>query len=404
MNQLRVNRKLVGALGCCGTLALVFAASAARAEFAPTATPAPEASSSAAPTPSAAPATPSAAPLGVPDAPEPSLHHAPVSVAVVHEPLALKATIDNPHLVRKAWAVYRTPTHPEPQIAIFQRASGGPYLATLPADQVGTPWIEYCLELESVDGKTFAVFASRETMFRVSVPDNLDDLRETALAQRLGGHRSLVQASGEFVYFGDTLATVRDAATNQLRQEPVADRYWRTEAGYTYRPLGIVSEFSIRAGAVRGQSVVPNETDKNKYQVGLNYASPMVRFRVTDALHVEAELLTSVTEVGFSMGGGGAILLGDPYGTRLTFGFESIETFGTRFFSKMDISAARGVIVAPVIEVTDMPHADRYGVRMLTDVQFDAGSGFRIGARGGYQARTFTSGGPTFGTSVSYAF
>jgi hypothetical protein len=70
----------------------------------------------------------------------------------------------------------------------------------------------------------------------------------------------------------------------------------------------------------------------------------------------------------------------------------------------MDIDAGSGVLVAPVIEVTDMPHADRYGVRLLSEVGIDAGSGFRISARGGYQARTFTSGGPSGGASLFYAF
>ena len=51
-----------------------------------------------------------------------------------------------------------------------------------------------------------------------------------------------------------------------------------------------------------------------------------------------------------------------------------------------------------------MPHADRFGVRLLSEVAVDAGAGFHIAARGGYQARTFTSGGPSVGTTVSYSF
>jgi hypothetical protein len=104
------------------------------------------------------------------------------------------------------------------------------------------------------------------------------------------------------------------------------------------------------------------------------------------------------------MGAGGALLIGDPYGTRLTFGVESVQTFGTRMYTRMDIDAGHGVLVAPVVEVTDMPHADRYGVRLLSEVGIDAGSGFRVAARGGYQARTFTSGGPSAGVSLSYGF
>ncbi len=373
-------------------------ASAARVSNAPPAasSPAPAATLSVPPS-----ATQSAAPQ-VPVIP--AVHHAPVSTALAHQDLRIRADIDNPHLVRRAWVAWRSANSPAIKTQPFQRASDGPYLAVLPGSQIEDPWLEYCIELETVDGRTLPAFASRDAMFRVEVPEDLEDMRERALAQRLGERRSVAFASGEFVYFGDTDAMVAETAGGPVHPEGIADRYWRSEAGYTYRPLGVVSEFSIRAGVVRGQSVVPHETDKAKYQVGLNYASPKVRFRAADSFFLDAELLTSVTEVGFSMGGGGALLMGDPYGTHMTFGFESIETFGTRFYSRMDISATDTVQIAPIIEVTDMPHADRYGVRLLTEVQFDAGAGFQLGVRGGYQARTYTSGGPSVGTTISYAF
>ncbi len=111
-----------------------------------------------------------------------------------------------------------------------------------------------------------------------------------------------------------------------------------------------------------------------------------------------------MTEVGFSVGTGAALLVGDPYGSKLTLGFESIQVFGTRMYSRMDIVARRDLIVAPIVEVTDMPHADRFGVRLLTEARYDAGRGFGVGLRAGYQARVATSGGPTGGLHASYAF
>lgn len=89
-----------------------------------------------------------------------------------------------------------------------------------------------------------------------------------------------------------------------------------------------MSEFGIRAGIVRGQSLVRRESDPSKYEVGLNYGAPRIRLRAEDWLHVEGELLTSVTEVGFAVGGGGAVLLGDPYGSKLVLGLEGIQVFG----------------------------------------------------------------------------
>jgi hypothetical protein len=334
---------------------------------------------------------------------EPRLHHGPVSTAAAGEAFTLQAQIDQPHLVRQAWLVFRSADGTAMDQVAFLRASEGPYVAQVPGDKVRAPSFAYAIELETVNGQRVPAFASREAPFLVTVTPEYDDLREQAVLQRLEGRRSEVTASGEYVMFGTTDATLTDE-DGATRTEGVRDHYYRLESGYTYRPLRTVAEFSIRLGVVRGRSVVPGESDSSQFDVGLNYASPRVRFRIDDSIHVETELLTSVTEVGFSMGAGGALLIGDPYGTRLTFGFESVQTFGTRMYTRMDIDAGNGVLVAPVVEVTDMPHADRYGVRLLSEVGIDAGAGFRVAARGGYQARTFTSGGPSAGVSLSYGF
>ena len=184
----------------------------------------------------------------------------------------------------------------------------------------------------------------------------------------------------------------------------VPDQFYRVEGSYTYRLLGTVSEFGIRAGVVRGQSLVRRETDPSKYEVGLNYGAPRIRLRAEDWLHVEGELLTSVTEVGFSVGGGGAVLLGDPYGSKLVLGLEGIQVFGVRGYTRLDLVASSRLSFAPIIEVTTMPHADVAGVRLLGEAGIDVGAGLRLDVRAGYQARRFDQGGPTLGGGLAYAF
>ena len=169
----------------------------------------------------------------------------------------------------------------------------------------------------------------------------------------------------------------------------------------------MITEFSLRIGLLRGHSPVPVEEGETKnpedrFKVGLNYGAPTVRIHLADIWHAEGEFLTSVTEVGFSVGAGGAILVGDPYGSKLTLGFETIQVFGTRFYTKMDIRAPERLTVAPMIELTNMPHARNYGLRLLGEVTVDVGRGFGVALRGGYQARLATSGGPTGGATLSY--
>ncbi|MEP7127186.1 MAG: hypothetical protein ABJE95_40000, partial [Byssovorax sp.] len=66
--------------------------------------------------------------------------------------------------------------------------------------------------------------------------------------------------------------------------------------------------------------------------------------------------------------------------------------------------ASRGLRISPMIEVTDMPHADSFGVRLLTDATLEIIHGFSASVRAGYQARRSTSGGVALGTTLGLAF
>lgn len=346
-----------------------------------------------------------APPAGAATAAAPRVHHTAPATTVAGEPLVLGATIDHPEEVRSAYVVYRTSAGGPLGAAPFARAASErtPYVAIVPAEQVRGPRLSYAIEIERTDGTRVATFASREDPHAVEVVDDPADAREAALSARLGGRRSVVRATGEYAYFGATDATVRDAS-GRTTTERVPDAYYRAEAAYTYRFLRTIAEFGLRVGAVRGRSVVPGENDPSKFDVGLNYGAPRLRFRCAPFLHLEVEELTSVTEVGFSIGGGGAVLLGDAYGSHLTLGVESIEVFGTRGYTRLDIPAGRRFMIAPAVEVTTMPHATTAGVRLLGDVDADLGRGFTATLRGGYQARTFSRGGPTLGGGLAYAF
>ena len=340
----------------------------------------------------------------------PRLHHAPVSVRTAHEPLTVTAEIDHPELVKRAILVFRSAPSAAYTELSFQRGAPGPYVAEIPAAALHAPELSYLIEIEALDGSRYAVFATRAAPQRVLIPEDLLDLREQALLGRLRGRRSVFATSGEYVDFGYTNAELIDSAGGRVIQS-VHDEFFRLEGSYTYRPLRLITEFSLRLGVVRGNSPVPlsdaqapGKSGQDRFHVGLNYGAPTVRIRLDDIVHLEAEFLTSVTETGFSVGTGGALLLGDPYASKLTLGFESIQVFGTRFWSRMDIDASDRISVAPIIEVTNMPHADNYGVRLLAEITGQMGQGFNASLRGGYQARVSTGGGPSAGATLAYAF
>ncbi len=335
------------------------------------------------------------------------LHHAPPSVGRAHEPLLLRGVIEYPQLARRVVVAFRTTGSDAFHEVEFKRGPQGPYVAVIPAEDVRWPYVEYTVEIEAKDGTRRTVFASREVPFRVEVPEDLGDMRERALLERLEGRRSTVRATAEYVSFGST--TVVDRSSGSPQTSRIDDSYYRAEGSYTYRPLRIVTQFGLRAGVVRGKAptgaaAAEERPAAERYDVGLNYGAPHVQFRIADVIHWNVEFLTSVTETGFSLGGGSAVVLGDPFGSRLTVGFESIQKFGTRFFSRMDMDATEDLSFAPIVEITNMPNATKYGVRLMGEATINLGDGMSLALRGGYQARDFTSGGPSGGASLAYSF
>jgi hypothetical protein len=369
---------------------------------------------------SAAPATPAApvapkAPEG-PLSPMPRVYHAAVYSAPPGEPLDLKATFDHPELIRQVVVVVNTAAGAE-RIIGFKRGDGDQYVAILPAEIMKAPGISYAIEIEHVNGTRVAAFASRTTMHPVTVIEDLTDTRERALLARLGGRRSIITIGGEYVGFGENRGSLAiPCGQNQTTCAPdeeviptVNEHYYRIEAGYTYRSLRTVSEFGFRLGVLRGRSLKQlNVYESDRYDVGLNFGAARVRFRLLDLWQFEGELLTSITEEGFSSGFNLATHIGDPYGTKLILGFERLGltgvTFGNRIYSRMDIVAGNRMLVSPIVEITDMPNARTFGVRLLAELSFKIAGGFSAQVRGGYQARKSDSGGPGVGGSLSYAF
>lgn len=355
-------------------------------------------------------ATPAAA------TPQPFLLHAAVYSAPPGESFGLKASFDHPELARKAVAFVRTAKGVE-RLIEFKRSNASDYVAMIPAELMKAPGIAYAIEIEHVNGSRIAAFASRTAPHPVTVIEDITDTRERALLARLGGRRSIISVGGEYVGFGSNESTIAipcgdkqgicKAGDNIL--PAIDEHYYRIEAGYTYRSLRTVSEFGFRLGVLRGRSLKYLTTYvSDDYNVGLNFGAARVRFRILDLWQFEGELLTSITEAGFSSGFNLATHIGDPYGTKLILGFERLGitgvTFGNRIYSRMDIASGSRLVVSPIIEISDMPNARTFGVRLLAEVSIKITDGFSAQLRGGYQARKFDSGGPGVGGSLSYAF
>jgi hypothetical protein len=333
----------------------------------------------------------------------PELHHAPVSNAQAAHPLQVLADFAHPEALAGGVLLHRAAGEKEYHEVPFQRSAQS-YLAVIGPESVRDGGLSYAIELELPDGKRLPGFASREHPFEVQVQLDEEEAAEKAALRRVNGLRSTARASAEWVTFGKSTRLIPGNGSDAPPEaRSVDDNYYRLEASYAYRPLRTISEFGVRLGLVRGTSPHANGESGEK-QVGLNYAAPWVQLRMADSVHLSGHLVTGVTEVDFSMGAGAELTLGDPYGGNLSVGFESIQGFGSRFFTKVDIGVSDRILLSPIIEATNMPNADEYGVRLLAQLGVQLSREFRLSALGGYQARNAVSGGPSLGLSSELSF
>jgi hypothetical protein len=332
----------------------------------------------------------------------PELHHAPVSNARAAQPLQILADFAHPEALGHAVLLHRAAGESTYHEVPFQRSAQF-YLAVIGPESVRDGGLSYAIELESSSGQRLPGFASREQPFEVQVQLDEDEANEKATLRRVNGLRSSARVSGEWVTFGKSTTQSSVAPDVAPQTLSLDDHYYRLEASYAYRPLRTIDEFGVRLGLVRGSSPHASGSSVQK-DVGLNYAAPWVRLRLSDGFRVSGHLVTGVTEVNFSMGAGAELSFGDPYGANLSVGFESIEGFGSRFFTKVDIGVSDRIVLSPIVEATNMPNADRYGVRLLAQLGVQLTSQFRLLALGGYQARKAVSGGPSIGLTTDLSF
>ncbi len=353
----------------------------------------------------ATPPEPVASPEPADDEPvEPEVHHTPPLTHLETTPLEISVAITHHERVARALLVHRKRPSDPPRVVVLRRGSGGSYRGSVPSARVARPALYYSIELELDDGTRREVFASRSAPHRVQILEDAGAVVERERLARLDGRRSQVEARGEYVSFGTSGATVLEG--DVPRRVAVDDRYWRVEGAYRYRMLGFVAHLGMRAGVLRGRApVAPSERPdaEDRFEVGLDYAAPEVRFRLHDAVYADVALYASLSEAGFGFGGGGALLVGDPARTHLALGFHGIEGAGFSAQTRLALAPLAWLSIAPAVELTNLPSAEAFGVRLLGDVAVTFG-GFTIGARGGYQAREATSGGPTAGGTVAYAF
>jgi hypothetical protein len=343
-----------------------------------------------------------------PAAAQPSarVRHVPPSQAEPAEPLKLTAFVD------RGWESsfeirYRPQGSAEWKSAAFTRQDQATYVATIPAQEIAPPGLEYFIV--STDEAQATHFASSERPHRVNVFRSPKEVRRVEQLARHDFRRAQIRLAGEWVDYGSY-----DHGDDRL----LPDRYYRIDADVGYRVLSLPLK-TLRFGYTHLLGEVPRPGVSEEFlcpagqtveecssQVGFKGGGWFeLGFLITEGVELDARGMVMATQTGFNVGGRAELRIGDSLGTHLGLGAEHIADVGSAGLVRLAWGTVPGVPMAATVEVSNFPASERpTAVRLVYDIARPFSNGFRIGARVGYQARSQQIGGATLGLNTALEF
>jgi hypothetical protein len=277
------------------------------------------------------------------------------------------------------------------------------FTATIPAEKVVAPHIEYFVDAVRATGESVPVGGSPEQPLVTRVTEVL---RVGAPLQ----HETTVSLSTDYADY------------NRLRGN---DHAFQTEGAFSLR-FGDVGVRALRSGfgVYRGAGGSIHDLDElglRSRAVGLTYGYVEGEFGIKTNFAIVARAVVGLRSIGTA--GGAAVLLrvGSDRDTDLLFGGEVLGGVGLRGIAELSIAPRARVPVLVRCEITNQPAgtgASREGDPSLSpDVSVAAGTlgvrgivqlGYRfvppflIAVRGSYEGRTISHSGPGVGGALEY--
>ena len=286
--------------------------------------------------------------------------------------------------------------HTEP----MARVGEGYFSATIAADRLRAPRLEYFVEGVNAEGEAMAVLGSAEEPQSVpvaDVPTPKTPVRQPA-----------------------TISVSTDYADwNNFKGNDVV---WQTEGsvGMRFRDIGLRAA-RTGFGVYRGTGGSLEELDQRKLSgrsVGLTYGYLEGEYGVSHFTSFIGRLVIGLEDDGVNGGAQALLRLGNDRETNLTIGGEVLGGIGVRGITELQLATFARVPILFRTEVTNQPAGANNGAPSLTGQvavrQGEVGAraiaqvGYRflpdlvIAVRGSYQGRTINHAGPGFGGAVSY--
>jgi hypothetical protein len=290
----------------------------------------------------------------------------------------------------------------------MRSAGRGYYVATIPAERMRAPRIEYFIEASTESGRPVPLVSHADSPSRLEVhgiptprPPERHEATVNVLADyadynRLQGNDRVLQVEG---YFG-------------MRFRDVGVRALRTGAG-VYRGVG-------------GSLEQLDERKMSGRLVGLTYGYLEGEYAFTSFTALVGRGVIGLKDDGVSGGAQAFVRIGNDKKTNLMIGGEVLGGVGFRGITQLELATFERVPILLRTEVTNQPagvsadpedvrpaedsqagtstEVGEVGARAIAQVGYELTDGFVVALRGSYQGRTIKHAGPGAGLAVMYTW
>lgn len=279
----------------------------------------------------------------------------------------------------------------------------GYFAASIPADRVVAPRVEYFIEGTTGSGKGVAVLGSAES------PEGFDvyDAPRPEPPRKVGG---TVQISTDYADY------------NRLRNN---DRVWQTEGFFGIR-LGDTGIRAVRTGfgVYRGVGGSVDDLDKKGLaprSVGLTYGYLEAEIGFVKVFSLITRVAVGLEDAGITGGGQVMVRIGSDLRTNLLLGGELLGGVGLRGITQLELNVFERFPIVLRTEVSNQPagsfasgaarndaktsqETGDIGGRGIAQLGFRITPDLLIAARGSFQGRTIRHAGPGVGGAVGYSW
>lgn len=334
------------------------------------------------------------------------LLHTPPSSLVVDRAHQLTVLIEGDWRLKRAWVEARPLGTSSPwQELELRRSARQHFTVELPRALVQAPGLEYRVLSEDLEGRRQVHLE----LARVLVLGRSQEARE---AQRLRAHRgkrSAARVSGELTLYGRRLYAPTEQPTEQY-----SDRFWVSEAEYTYRTLGFLYDIRFGLGVIRGQRAAVDLGEQRleldgppgSPAPGLNYGWSEANFALWDNFSVGLRLTLGASEEGFAAGLRGLVRVGALTDTHLELGAEALQDAGSLSYMSFRWQTIPRVPMGMTLELSSRPDGDSpLATRLIWEVGWQLHDSWQLQGRLGYGARVEAlEGGLVAGLGLLYEF